>query len=59
MARMSVKVATMEVGMATAAMITARQLRMKRKTMRLARMLPRIRCSRSEWTEARMKSDMS
>ena len=59
MPRMRVNVAMMLAGMATAAIRTARQLRMKRKTMALARMLPRIKCSRSEWTEALMKSEMS
>ena len=43
--RISVKVAIMELGMATAAMRTARQLRMNSQTMALAKMLPRIRCS--------------
>ena len=37
------KVETTEVGMATAAMIVARQSRMKANTTRQARMLPRIR----------------
>ncbi len=37
MPRMSVKVAMMLAGMATAAIRTARQLRMKRKTMALAK----------------------
>src|SRR5580700_10775693 len=45
MARISVKVAIMELGMATAAIRTARQLRMKSQTIALAKMLPRIRCS--------------
>ena len=59
MPRISVKVAMMEAGIATAAISTARQLRMKSQTTTLARMLPRIRCSSSEWTEALMKSEMS
>ncbi len=57
--RISVKVAMMEVGMATAAMSTARQLRMNSQTIRLARMAPRIKCSSSECTEARINSEMS
>ncbi len=57
--RINVNVAMIEAGMATAAMTTARQLRMNSQTMPLARMLPRIRCSSSECTEALMKSEMS
>ena len=38
------KVAMTEVGIATAAIIVARQLRMNSNTTREARMLPRIRC---------------
>ena len=59
MPRIKVKVAMMEAGMATAAISTARQLRMKSQTTMLARTLPRIRCSISECTEALMKSEMS
>ena len=57
--RMSANVAITDAGMATPAISTARQLRMKTQTMKLARMLPRIKCSMSEWTEALMKSEMS
>ena len=57
--RISVNVETMDAGIATAAIRTARQLRMKSQTIVLARMLPRIRCSISECTEALMNSEMS
>ena len=57
--RISVNVAMTDAGMATAAIKTARQLRMKTQTMKLARMLPRMRCSSSEWTDALMNSEMS
>ena len=59
MPRINVKVAMMEAGMATAAISTARQFRIKSQTTMLARMLPKIRCSISEWTEAFMKSEIS
>ena len=59
MYRISVNVAIMEVGMASAAINTARQLRMNSSTTRLARKLPRTRCSSSECTEALMKTEMS
>src|SRR2546425_2370409 len=59
MYRISVNVAIMEVGMARAAINTARQLRMNSSTTRLARKLPRTRCSSSECTEALMKTEMS
>src|SRR3989304_2449184 len=49
----------MEVGMASPAIKTARQLRMKSKTTRLASKLPRMRCSIRELTEALMNSEMS
>ena len=57
--RISVNVAITDAGMATAAITTARQLRINTQTMKLARMLPKIRCSSSEWTDALMKSEMS
>jgi hypothetical protein len=57
--RISVKVEITDAGIATAAISTARQLRMKIQTMKLARMLPRTKCSSSECTEALMKSEMS
>jgi len=59
MPRIRVKVEMIEAGMATAAINTARQFRMKSQTTRLARMLPKIRCSMSECTEALMKSEIS
>ncbi len=54
-----VKVATIEVGMAREAMITERTSRMKSSTTRLARMLPKNRCSSRESMEALMKTDWS
>src|SRR5437870_10001005 len=59
MYRISVNVAIMEVGMARAAINTARQLRITSSTTKLARKLPRTRCSSSECTEALMKTEMS
>ena len=44
------KVAITEVGMATAAMTVARQLRMKAITTRQARMLPRTRWTLISWS---------
>ena len=55
----SVKVATIEVGIATAAISTERTLRMKSITTRLASRLPKSRCSSSDFTEALMKTDWS
>ena len=49
-ARMIPKVATMEVGMATAAMRVERVLRMKSSTTSEARMLPRIRWMLISWS---------
>ena len=54
-----VKVATIEVGMATAAMSTERRLRMNSITTRLASRLPNSRCSSSDFTDALMKTDWS
>ncbi len=59
MARIRVNVEMIEAGIATAAIKTARKLRINSHTTRLARILPRIRCSSSEWMEALMKSEMS
>ena len=47
-ARISVKVAMSDAGIASALMIVAGTLRMKSSTTRLARRLPRSRCSSSE-----------
>ena len=47
-ARISVNVATIEAGIASQAMITARRLRMKNITTSPARKLPHTRCSSSE-----------
>ena len=55
----SVKVAMIEVGIATAAINTERKLRMKNSTTRLASSEPKSRCSSSEATEALMNSDWS
>jgi hypothetical protein len=41
-----------EAGMASAAMITARMLRMKNITTMAAKRLPKTRCSSSDSTEA-------
>ena len=51
--------ATIEVGMATAAIATERRLRMKSITTRLASRLPKKRCSSRDLTEALMKTDWS
>jgi hypothetical protein len=48
----SVNEAMMEAGIASAAMITARKLRMKHITTTAAKRLPKIRCSSSDATEA-------
>ena len=52
MPRISVNVATIDAGMASAEMITARRLRMKNITTTAARRLPQIRCSSSDEIEA-------
>ena len=54
-----VKVAMIEVGMASDAIRTERRLRMNRNTTRLASRLPKSRCSSSEAIEALMKTDWS
>ena len=59
MAFSRVKVAMMEVGMAREAISTERRSRMKSITTRLARMLPKSRCSSSDSMEALMKTDWS
>ena len=51
-ARISVNVAMIDAGMASAAMMTARMLRMKNITTIAAKRLPQIRCSSSAATEA-------
>ena len=52
MARISVNVAMIEAGMASAAIRTARMLRMKNITTMAANRLPQTRCSSSASTEA-------
>ena len=47
-ARINVNVATIEAGMATDAMMTARRFLMKNSTTSEASRLPQIRCSSSE-----------
>ena len=59
MPRISVNVAMTDAGMATAAIKTARQLRINTQTTKLAKILPKMRCSIREWTDALMKSEMS
>ena len=51
-ARMSVNVATIDAGIASAAMTTARMLRMKNMTTTAASRLPHSRCSSSDAREA-------
>jgi len=51
-ARMSVNVAMIEAGMASAEMSTARTFRMKNITTTAAKKLPQRRCSWSDATEA-------
>ena len=58
-ARISVKLAISDAGMASELMIVAGMLRMKSRTMRLARMLPTIRCSSSADTDAMMNFESS
>ena len=48
------KVAMIEAGIATAAIIVARQLRMNSSTTSDARIAPRIRCSCTSWKAASM-----
>ena len=50
--RISVNDAISDAGMASAAMITARMLRMKNITTTAAKRLPKIRCSSSDSTDA-------
>ena len=52
MPRISVNVATIDAGMASAEMITARRLRMKNITTTAASRLPQIRCSSSDEIDA-------
>ena len=52
MARISVKVAMIEAGIASDEMITARRLRMKNSTTSDASRLPQSRCSSSEAIDA-------
>ena len=59
MALSRVKVAMMEVGMASEAITTERTLRMKRNTTSEASRLPKSRCSSSEAMDALMNTDWS
>ncbi len=52
MTRISVNDEMIDAGIASAAMITARMLRMKNITTIAANRLPKIRCSSSDSTEA-------
>ena len=52
MPRINVNVATIEAGMASAEMITARRFRMKNITTTAARRLPQTRCSSSDEIDA-------
>ena len=52
MARISVKVAMIDAGMARAEMMTARMFRMKNITTIAANRLPQTRCSSSDSTDA-------
>ena len=55
----SVKVATIEVGMAREAITTERTLRMNRNTIKDASTLPKKRCSSRDAMDALMKTDWS
>ena len=57
--RISVNVAIIDAGIASAEISTARMLRMKNTTISEARRLPQNRCSSSDSTEALMKSESS
>ena len=52
MIRISVKVAMIEAGIASAEMMTARKFRMKNMTTMAANSAPNIRCSSSDATDA-------